>query len=134
LPILLAVVERGSHSDASFEGSSIYWLGPAGEIADLGWDVIPQLHELYPQLTAEGRWLAVQVLQELVVRGKPSVVDLPTGGQEIQWTIPEQGQPLLERAKADTDPRVRETAEAVGKQPAWGGFGSGGFGGGGGFF
>lgn len=130
LAILHALIERGSHTDVFFHSSSTYWLGPVGEIADLGWDVIPQLNELYPQFSAESRVLTVQVLHELVARGKPSVVDLPTGGREIQWTIPEQGQPLLERAQADTDPRVRETAAAVGKQPAWNNWGVSG----GGFF
>jgi hypothetical protein len=96
-------------------------------VADLGWEVIPQLEEIFPHASAEERWFIVRVLQTLVARGK-LVITETASGRAVNWPIPEQARPLLERAKADADPNVKQAADQVGRQRSGGGLGgAGGF-------
>jgi hypothetical protein len=135
--VLGLLVERMGRIEAEYRGGwSQHRPDYIAQVADLGWDVIPQLETIYPESGTEGRWFAVRVLQTLVARDKPVITETAGGGREVRWPVPEQGQPLLERAQADADPRVKQAAEGVGRQnsPSGTGFGSGFGGPAGGFF
>jgi hypothetical protein len=97
--------------------------------------VIPQLDAIYPQASSEARWLSVVVLMKLVSRDRTPIVVVSTGNLVEHWEIPEQAQPLLARALADPDPRVKEMAELVGQHDGSGylgpNYGGGGISGGG---
>jgi MORN repeat variant len=107
----------------------------SGQIADFGWDVVPQLDAIYASSSPEGRWFAVRVLHNLVSRGWPQLLETSSGVREFRREIPASGQSLLQRAKADRDPRVQAAVQLVeqqSNQPGLGGstrFGgqSGGF-------
>ena len=95
-------------------------------LADLGPGVIPHLADNFESGRVEMRLRVLLVLRHLVAAGESETVRAGPGKWERQWTIPPSALPLLETAKADRDPRVREAAERVGRQdlgPFNGGFG-----------
>jgi antitoxin component YwqK of YwqJK toxin-antitoxin module len=125
LPVLALLVERMGRVEIEYQGRRGSAPGYLGQIVSLGWDVVPQLEVIYPQVSSEARWFSVVVLQWLTARSRPPFVASQAGVAEVQWEMPEAGQLLLTRAKVDPDPRVREAAE-----PRFSGSGLGG----GGFF
>ena len=127
--VLAPLLARMGRAEANDDGSLASSPSHAGQIADLGWEVVPHLEALFPASNAEARWFMVLVLDELI-RRQPRLVKNPSGYIQSRYEIPAAAQPLIDRAKADADPRVRESAAAVGSN----GFGGGGFGGGGGMF
>jgi antitoxin component YwqK of YwqJK toxin-antitoxin module len=130
-PVILApLVERMGRAEANYDGSLDSFPNYVGKIADLGWEVLPHLEAIYPTASADGRWFIALVLGELV-RRQPTSVERASGGVQTHYEIPAAAQPLLDRAKADADPRVREAAAGVGFRwvPGSGAFGgqAGGF-------
>jgi hypothetical protein len=134
--VVAQLIERMGTGQAQPKG----WVLPpdyAVMIGDLGWDVLPPLERTYASASPDARLLAIHVLHNLVARGEQEFVEVVSGVVELRYEIPAEAQPLLDRAKADADPRVREAAEHVGKSYFYGnfsGFGGQGFGRGGGFF
>jgi hypothetical protein len=107
----------------------------AAQLAERRWGVLPDLEAGFESANAEGRWFAILVLHLLVAAGPCRQVETSPGVSEVQCEIPAAAEALLQRAKADTDPRVREAAETVGRGSGGFGFGFSGFGGqSGGFF
>ena len=135
LAILGSLIERMGREQAIFTNQLSQSTDYANQIADLGWEVIPQLDAIYPQASSEARWLSVVVLMKLISRDRPVAVVISHGNQVQRWEIPEQAQPLLARALADPDPRIKEMAELVGQHDGSGylgpNYGGGGISGGG---
>jgi hypothetical protein len=98
-------------------------------LANFGPDVIPLLDAEFQRASPDERVYIMAVLQEIIRRDEH--VFWSSGVGTVASTIPPAAKPLIERAKADPDVRVRKWAELIG-QPQ-GGMGSG-MGTGGGFF
>jgi antitoxin component YwqK of YwqJK toxin-antitoxin module len=124
--ILPALLERiGAYQAAYYPAYGGMPPDHVAQVAELGWGVLPHLESAFRSANGEGRWCAILVLHLLVASGEPRRPSAAGAAPaDVQWPIPEIAQPLLERAKADYDPRVREAAHAVGH--GTGGFGSGG--------
>jgi hypothetical protein len=85
----------------------------------LGVEPLPLLVQAFASPDRDVRLYALLAIEQLIESG------------EQPWAIPVEVQSLLERAKTDADPRVREAAAGIGNSDS---YSPGGGGMGGGFF
>jgi hypothetical protein len=69
------------------------------------------------------------VLEQIVETGEGElpIASGTAGNAEITWPIPPTVQAVIDKAKTDPDPAVRQQAEAIGHQPQFNGVGGGFF-------
>jgi antitoxin component YwqK of YwqJK toxin-antitoxin module len=84
----------------------------------LGVEPLPLLVQAFASPDRDVRLYALLAIEQLIESG------------EQPWEIPVEVQSLLERAKTDADPRVREAAAGVGNSDSYSAAGMGGMGGG----
>jgi hypothetical protein len=92
-------------------------------------DPVPLLAQSFIHREASVRLFILLVLEALVETGEGSlpVAAGTAGNAEITWPIPPTVQAVLDKAKTDPDPAVRQQAEAIGRKPHITGIGSGFF-------
>jgi hypothetical protein len=93
-------------------------------------DLLPLVAKAYSSPDRDVRLYAILVIEQLVESREPERIVQPDGSAPDSWPIPPEVQPVLDRARNDSDPQVRDAAAGVGNPdsfPGRGGMGGGFF-------
>jgi hypothetical protein len=115
---LMELLARDSSPDDRYLQSNLI------SIRQLQIDPVPLLAAAFGHTDRNVRLVVLQVLEQIVESGPAQ--QSAGAAAEITWPIPSAIQPVIDRARADADPEVRQQAEEIGTQ-SFGGRGGGFF-------
>jgi hypothetical protein len=116
----MKLVEILAEDTANEPGIVNYYLSPDWDrLTRLKSDPVPLLAQSFVHSDARVRLYILLVLEQIVEFGAGTL----SNQDEYTWPIPPTVQAVIDRAKTDPDPGIRQQAEAIGREPQFRGGG-----------
>ncbi len=130
LATFMRLIEILAEDTAIEPGMFNFYLTPDWHrLTNLKSDPVPLLAQSFVHSDPRVRLVILLLLEQLVETGEGQlpVASGTAGNAEIVWPIPPTVQAVIDKAKTDPDPKIREQAEAIGREQQFFGAGNGFF-------